>query len=98
MPPAHAKPSHASKHYADRDDYSHAGTMRVGQTTVPVNLANVSESNPKMYIFDALDTNHDGKLERPEIAHDSRLAREARSLDRNRDGSLSRDEFARYRR
>ncbi len=84
-----------------RSDTMHMGATRsmappMAHTGSSMGMASANESDPKMYVFDALDTNHDGKLRREEISHDPKLARDMRSLDRNHDGTLTREEFAAY--
>ena len=43
--------------------------------------------------FDAMDTNHDGKISRAEAKGNADLMREFRVVDRNHDGRLSKDEM-----
>jgi hypothetical protein len=80
------------------NDMARGSTKPMAQTNMSNMMASGSGSDAKTYIFDALDTNRDGKLSRAEVTHNSNLARQARTLDRNHDGNISRDEFAQYKR
>jgi len=46
--------------------------------------------------FQALDINHDGVVERPEIVGDNDFGPRFRDMDRNGDGVVTRDELALY--